>query len=211
MAQTIEAFINQVQQDGVQAGQEAAARIQAEAEQQAQQILKEAEAEAKRILDEAKTEADGTRSRVQTELKLAARDTITRLQQALSQAMQGVLFSAARQKLSDVSVVESLLHDVVKQYVAADADGKVALTINVSDEMRHQLVDWAIRTMHDSPQTETSIDLHGSLKDAGFEYKVDEGTVEVTTESVGTILLELVGPEVRKLVAEAVSPTHGRP
>ena len=205
MAQTIESFINRLQQDGVQAGQEAAEKIKSEAEQQARQILREAEAEAERILDEAKAEADRARSRVDTELKLAARDTITRLQEAVSRAMQAVLFSAVRQKLSDKSVVASLLQDIVKQYVAADAGGKVTVTINVSDEMRHKLADWAIHAMHDPPSAETSIDLHGSLKSAGFEYKIDEGTVEVTPQSVGTILQDLVGPEVRKLVTEAVS------
>ena len=73
MAQTIESFINRLQQDGVEAGQEAAEKIKSEAEEQARQTLKDAEAEAERILEKARAEAETIRSQVQTELEFSGR------------------------------------------------------------------------------------------------------------------------------------------
>lgn len=205
MAQSIEAFINKLQSDGVEAGETQAAKIRQEAEQQAQQIIQEAEAKAKRIVDDAKAESESTRSRTQTELKLAARDTVNRLQATLTDALKGVLHHEVDAKLADTDFVGALIKDIVDQYVKADIEGTGSVTINVSDEMRHQLADWAVNTLHKSrDEIKTLVDLHGTLKGAGFEYQAIEGTIEVTVDSVVELLSNLVGPEVRKLVQESI-------
>ena len=68
------------------------------------------------------------------------------------------------------------------------------------------MTHWAIEVLHkDLVASGTGIELHGSLAGSGFEYRVSDGTVEVTVESVVEMLSELVGPEVREIVARAAT------
>jgi hypothetical protein len=48
-----------------------------------------------------------------------------------------------------------------------------------------------------------SVNLHGALSTAGFEYKVSGGTVEVTPESVVQVLSEIVTPQLQQLIVSS--------
>lgn len=209
MTETIEAFVDKLHADGVQAGREAAEKIRAESEQLAQRLIQEAEAQANKIINHADAESGRIRAKTETELKLAARDSVIRLQEDLNRALQGVLAATVTEKLGDAEFLQGLLRDIVMQYVQADIKGSGAVTINVSEEMRHQLTHWAIEVLRkDLTASGTGVDLHGSLAGAGFEYKASEGTVEVTVESVVEILSEMVGSEVREIVAGALTEAN---
>jgi len=205
MAETVKSFIDKLQADGVRAGQQAAEEIRARAEQQAKQRIDQAEAQARQIIADAQAECENLRARTRTELDLAARDTLVRLHEALGRALQRVLSGAAAEQLSDTNFLGELLREIVMQYVRADAEHVGTITINVPDEMRHKLVDWAIQVLHkDLERGTTGVDLKGTLSEAGFEYTVSGGTVEVTVSSVVQVLSDLVGPDVRKMLVEAV-------
>lgn len=209
MAETIEAFVSKLQADGVRAGQAAAEKIRAEAEEQAKRIIAEAEVQAKKVIANAEAEHEKILSRAETELRLAARDTIVRLQGSLSRALRGILMGAVREKLADSAFIGELLHQILTQYVQADVSGRGAVTINVSPKMREQLAQWAIETLRRDPKASTlGIDLRGTLKADGFEYMVVDGTVEVTTESVVEVLTGIVGPELKEIVAQAAADDH---
>ena len=60
MTHTIEAFINQLQTDGVEAGREAAEEIRLEAEQQAQGRMAEATEQARRIVEGRRPKANSS-------------------------------------------------------------------------------------------------------------------------------------------------------
>jgi len=206
MTGTIEAFVDKLQADGVQAGQEAAEKLRSEAEQEAARLVQEARAQAEKIIAEAKAESEKKRERAETELQLAARDAVVHLQETLNLAMRGVLAEAVQEQLSTTEFIGALLRDIVMQYVQADAEGTTSVTINVPEEMRHRLTHWAIQTLRvDLEGSDTRVDLHGTLNEAGFEYKVSGGTVEVTVDSVVETLSEMVGPELRALVAKAAT------
>jgi len=206
MAETIEAFVEKLQADGVQAGREAADKLRAEATVEAKRIVEEAEAKAKKIVEDAELEGEKRRSRTETDLKLAARDAIARLQDTLSKALKGLLEEATRQELSDAEFIKTLLHEIVGRYVQADIEAGETVVLNVPEEMREKLVHWAIQEFHKSVKTpKTTIDLQGTLSSAGFEYKIQEGTIEITVESAVELLCEMVGPELRKIVASAAA------
>ncbi len=204
MAETLEAFVTRLQEDGVKAGKEAADKIRAEAEEQARRIVEDARAQAAGIVEQAEAERQKVRSRTETELQLAARDAITRLQDTLGRALETLLRETAREQLSDSELIKELMRTIVSQYAEADITGKEMMTFNVPAPMRDKLVQWVIQEFHtDSNKQRRLVDLHGTLKEAGFEYSVKEGTVEITVESVVEILSDLVGPEVRRLVLES--------
>ena len=203
MVQTIEEFVNKLQADGVEAGQKDAEKIRAEAEQQAQQRKAAAEEQAQRMIDQAQAESQAIRVRVETELKLAARDTIVRLQEALNRALQAVLLNAVGEKLADGDFLAGLIRDVVQRYVEADATGSGPVVIRVSDDMRQRLLNGTLAALTRDDAAASQVDLRGTLAEAGFTYEIAGGTVEVTADSVVEVLSEMVGSELRKRLAEA--------
>jgi vacuolar-type H+-ATPase subunit H len=209
MPETIEAFVSKLQADGVRAGQAAADKIRAEAEERAARIVAEAEAQAKKLIADAEAEREKILSRAETELNLAARDTVIRLQGSLSRALRSILMGAAREKLTDAAFIGDLLRQIVLQFTQADVAGRGTMSINVSPKMRDQLTQWAIETLHKDPKVSGhGVDLRGTLKADGFEYAVVDGTVEVTPESVVEVLSDIVGPALKEIVARAAAEDH---
>lgn len=210
MTHTIEAFINQLQTDGVEAGRQAAEKIRAEAEQRAQERMAAAEEQARQLIERAQAESEQIRIRTETELKLAARDTVLRLQEALNRVLRAVLFESVREKLDDADFLAALIRDVVLRYAETDARGQEPMKIGVSEEMRQRLLSSAAAALQPAGTATPPIDLQGTLAEAGFEYTLREGTVEVTTASVVETLSEMVGSELRKRIA-AACPAESSP
>lgn len=211
MAETIESFVAKLQAEGVQAGQQEGQRLRQQAQQEADEIIRRARQEAEKIAADAKTQADQTRARAATELQLAARDAVLRAQSALSRILSAVLACDVRKCLEDNDFLGRLLHDIVMLYVQADCQRTGAIKINVEPDMRQKLVDWAFREVGREAveKVRPSIDLKGTLADAGFEYTVDGATIEVTCESVVETLMDLVGPSLREVIQKAMSAPQG--
>jgi len=212
MGQTIEAFVEKIRAEGVQAGQKEADDLLAQAKQRAEQIVAQAEQDKDKILADAKTEADNILTRGKTELGLAARDAVGKLREALGRAVQAVLAGGARANLEDEAFVGQILHEIITQYGQAELGERKTFEINVPQQMRQKLVDWALAhigtgNLHESEHL--TIDLQGTLSQAGFEYSASDATVEVTVDSVVEVLSELVGPTVREILDAAMAENKG--
>jgi len=206
MAETIEGFVAKLHQEGVRAGQEAAAKIQAEARQKAAETVAQAEAQAARIIQDAQAQAESTLAKSRTDLELAARDVAMRLREALGRALRDVLAAGARKPLTDPEFLAPLLYDIVMQYAKANSAGQAVIKINVAPEMREKLADWALHRLHRAPGIENvSVDLKGTLAGAGFEYQADGANIEVTPASVVEALSELVNPSLRQMLERAMA------
>jgi V/A-type H+-transporting ATPase subunit E len=211
MAETIETFVTKLQQEGVEAGRAEADKIKQEARKQAEQIVDDAQKQAEDIVSQAKKQADELVERSKTELQLAARDTVARLREALTAALQAVLTEAAKSKLEDIDFLGQTLHDIVMSYAKADLQHRSVIRINVSSETRDKLKEWAFKEVGQEvvEQVRPSLDLKGRLKKAGFEYRVDGGTVEVTQDSVVETLCDILTPALRELIDNAVAEQQG--
>lgn len=206
MSETIEAFVNRLQAEGVDAGRKEAARIQEEAEKKARGVISAAESRAKQIVEQAEAEARTTVERAKDELKLAVRDTLMRLRRTLAVALRAVLEGAVTKDLSDADFVRGVIHDVILQYARSDSAGGATITVNVTDEMRGRLADWAMHGLRESLDgSGATVDLLGTLRGAGFEYRVSEGTVEVTVDSVVDALSGLVQPQLGDLLERSLN------
>ncbi|MDZ7619308.1 MAG: hypothetical protein U1E05_20100 [Patescibacteria group bacterium] len=208
MTQALESFIDRLRTDGVESGRKAAEEIRREADREAEKVIREAEAKGKQIVEAAEAQREQTLARTQTDLRLAARDTVGKLREALNQAVNRALEKAVAERFDDSTFLSGLIQQVALQYAGVDAGGDNVLTINVREPMRQKLAHWAIDTFHkgkgkEGKQAGPSVELHGSLTAAGFEYKLAEGTVEITVESVVQVLSEIITPELRKLLGTA--------
>ncbi len=203
MSETIEDFVAKLQMEGVQAGQTKADEIIASAKSQAADIVAEAKKQAQKILSDAKTDAQSTVARSKTELNLAARDTVGRLRETLCDCINLIIAQAATQKLDDIDFIGDILKEIVDQYVKADIKGKTLIDINVSPQNREQLKAWAFKTLGQTvvEKFRPCIQIKDKLNQAGFEFSVETGTIEVTRDSVVDILSDMVTPELRKILA----------
>ena len=204
MSDSIEAFVQKLQQEGVQAGRTEAQKLMAEAQAEAERIISEAHAEAERIVKAAKAEAEDKLKQGTDELKLAARDALLRLRQTLTDALSALLRRASAEALAEKGFLTKLLHDVVMQYARKDAEGSYPIEIHVSDEDLEAVTNWALQEMTQHEKDgRAHIDLKGRLKSAGFEYSAGGGTVEVTPESISGVLSEMIAPRLREVVDKA--------
>jgi V/A-type H+-transporting ATPase subunit E len=201
MVHTVQSFVDTLRADGVEAGRKAAEEIRREANEQAEQTIRKAEAEARQIIEKAEQQRENTLERTRVDLELAARDTLAKLRDALTEAVDRVLAKAVSETLGDVDFLKSLIREITCTYAKSDALGDETIDLNVSEPMRQKLTDWVIATFHKSGGEDgVSLELHGSLLNAGFECKVARGTVEITPESVVQVLSSIVTPQLRDLI-----------
>ena len=207
MAETIESFVAKLQVEGVQAGREQADKLCAEAREQAAQIVREATEQAEKILADADRQAKETLARSRTELDLASRDAALRLQDTLSRGLSAILSHDAGELLTDSDFLGRLLHEIVMLYIRDDFSKGQVLKINVPPDMREKLISWALKEIGEETvgNIRPSIDLKGTLTDAGFDYTVAGSTIEVTRDSVVETLMDLIGPALREVVATAMT------
>ncbi len=207
MVETIETFVEKLQQQGVQAGQSAAEKIRSEAEQQAKTIISQAEKQAQQIIAQAKSQAESIIAKSRTEVELAIRDAVLKLRSTLQGILQEVLAGPVTEKLNDSEFLRGLLHELVILYAQADSKNACEIKIKLTPEKHKELADWAINEIRkaacDVGNCDAKIDLKSDMKEAGFEYQLSAGTVEVSRDAVVAMLMELVGPELRKMVDKA--------
>lgn len=204
MAETIESFVSKLQADGVEAGRQEADRIRDEARKEAEKIVADAREQAEEIVADAKAQAGKEQERSRTELRLAARDAMGRLRSTLSEAIRGVLATAAESTLGDVEFIQGLVRDLVLQYAKSDTGETEEINVHLSKEACEKLADAAIRDLREAgDKAGARLNLHATLERAGFEYRVDDATVEVTVESVVELLSEMVSPRLREIVRAA--------
>lgn len=210
MVETIESFVAKLQAEGVEAGRQQAEALVAESQAKAKQTVEQAEKQAEKIVADANARAEEILARGRTDLELASRDAALRLQEAIGRGLTALLGQAVREKLDDPDFMGKLLHEIVTVYVKSDFDRKQSLEINVPAEMREKLVSWALEEIGGKEgKPHASIDLKGTLADAGFEYTCHGSTVEVTRDSIVASLKDLVGPDLREILAKAMNDPQG--
>jgi len=204
MADSIESFVSKLQDEGVEAGKKEARKIKDDARAEADRTIHEAREKAQEILEQAEQQAKEARERGQTDLRLAARDTVLCLRETLSHVLRTVLLTRTGEALGDVEFLKGLIRDVVMQYAQAEREGRTTIDIRVSDDVRDRLTDWCRQELQ--PRADgggTTVNLHGALAEAGFEYQVQGANVEVTRASVVETLSDLVSPRLREMVERA--------
>jgi len=203
MAETIESFVEKLQKEGIETGKAEAERIIAEARSQAEKIIAEARTQADAIINDARAQAQRDLKRGKDELELACRDTILHLRETINKIIKAILEQAIDEKLHDDKFLEDLIREVVTQYAKQDAEGTRSIEIKLNDETLQAILSRTTGQMTSANQTKGSMNLKGGLKSAGFEYESGEGKVEVTADSITEVLMEMISPRLREVIAKA--------
>ena len=208
MAETIESFVQKLQEEGVQAGREQAQNLLDEAGTEAEGIVADAKRRAEEIIADAKAQAETNLKRGKDELSLASRDVLLRLRETVVKTLEGLLKSSSREKLRDEKFFVRLLHDVAVQYAEKDAAHERPVVISVDEKMLEAATRWAVQemTQEGGDDWRSRIDLKGRLKTAGFEYSAADGTIEVTPDSISAVLSEMISPRLREIIQALRGP-----
>lgn len=205
MAQTIEAFVEKLHAEGVEAGKKDAEQLRQDAQQQAEQIVADAKRQAEQIVADAKAEAAAQAERERNDLDLAIRDTVLAFRSRIGEAVEALLHYEADKAMSDNDFLAKLIEEVVSNYAREDARSDEQIRISVNPASIKAITDWALKYMGSDNPEHAHIDLKSTLKAVGFEYRVAESTVEVTVESIVDVLREQVSPQLREVLDRAVS------
>ena len=213
MAESIESFVKKLKLDGVNAGKAAGRKIETEAKKRADRIVAEAEAEAARIVHASQQATAAQRARVESELRLATRDGMLKLKEAVEQVLAVLLIERVDHKLADADYLEPLLTEVVSVYARADATRRTPMEIRVPEKMRDRFSQQVLGDLWQRLSgSEDALGLRATLDRAGFAYRIGAATVEVDAESLTTLLIDMVSPEVGAMFhqsPEKVPPAAG--
>ncbi len=206
MPTNIESFVKTLESEGVDAGKRAAEKIEADAREQAETIIAEGKAEADQIVEQAKAEAQKVQARMNSSLELAARDAVYMLREKLSQQLKTLLNWNVEKALNEEETLAKILRDVIPVYTRAYSENKLATEINVPKDLKSRLLESVIRELVNSLRSNNvQIDVKHNLAKAGFEYKIEGSTVEVSTESVTALLTEMIDPELQQFLEKAAN------
>ncbi len=206
-AETVEAFVARLHDEGVAAGRQEAERLLREARREAGEIEGRAKAEAESLIEAATSRVEEEKARARAELELAARDAVLELREALTETLSRILARAAERELGDEAVVVRLLEAVVKAYARADAERRPD-EIRVPRPLMDAVESWWLGELSEALRVGGTLRVSPVLE-AGFEYRIDGGTVEVSVEATVAKLMELVRPRLRQIVADGAAAGSG--
>jgi len=206
MPKNIEAFVETLKTEGVDAGKQAAKKIEAEAQAEADQIIAQAEAKADQIIAQAETEAEKVKSRMNSSLELATRDALLALKEKLSRLITALLDREVGKALSNEDTLASVLQEVIPAYAKADAQASVSADIVVPEALKGKLIESTLKDLVKALKNQgIQAEVKASLAHAGFEYKIEGTTVEVSADSVTSLLADMIDPELRHILDSAIA------
>jgi V/A-type H+-transporting ATPase subunit E len=194
-ASGVEALIRRLQSEGVAAGREEADRILGEARAQAAALLEAARGEAEALEREAREKAEAERAAGREALRIAFRDALLQLREALEAQFAGMLRRVLAQQLADTNLLSQLVLQVAAEVTAAErvaaivaggTTGELALAAGLAK----RLLEDGVRLEID-PDAQPGIVVR--LADRHAE-------LDLTDAALAALLLRRLAPRFRELV-----------
>ena len=191
MAEELQNLLEKIKRDGVDKANAEAAAIVNKAKAEAAVIVKDAQAQAEAAKAAAKTQADQDAARAAETIRQAARDTVLKVESAVTTLLSALLTKSVDAALADPAVAAPLAAEAVKALVKGDAAAEVAANGKLVEALRAQL----------AAQANIKVVLDEATQ-AGFTVKLDGGRVEhdFTGAVVTDALASRLRPDLAKLL-----------
>ena len=191
MAEELQNLLEKIKRDGVEKANAEAAAIVAKAKSDAAAIVKTAQDEAAAAKTAAAEDADVSAARAEETIRQAARDTILKIEQAVSSLLTNVLATNVDAALADPAVAVPIAASAIQALVAGDASAEVAANAKLAEALRAQLAARANITVVTDEDAQ-----------AGFSVRLDNGRIEhdFTGPTVAAALAARLRPDLAKLV-----------
>ncbi|MBA7551792.1 hypothetical protein ES705_44341 [subsurface metagenome] len=99
-----------------------------------------------------------------------------------------------------------VLREVIPAYAKANTEKKLTAEINISNSINSRLLETSLRELaHSLKDQNVQLDIGYNLAKKGFEYKIEGSTVEVSTDSVTSLLAEMIDPGLQQFLEKAAN------
>ncbi|KXS37529.1 ATPase [Modicisalibacter tunisiensis] len=213
----IQALLDTLREQGVEAGQQEATRLVEEAEQRAAWLVDQAREEAARLTREAEEEAERLREAGRQALTLAYRDLCLTARDTFSQQFAGELETLIHDTLDDPELLARLIQEAARRApLPEDARGEALLPSRVVgiDELRenpealHEGALPALLARVARAMLERGIVLKGDdAVEAGVRFVLDDGHIHVdlSDRAIAGLLLRHLQPRFRALLEGVIA------
>ncbi len=188
MSQDLQGLLEKINRDGVEKAQAQADEIIAAAKAKAAALVKEATDTAAKAKADAEQAAADYQARAAETVKQAARDTILKIEAAVTAKLEKLLVKDVEASLADPKAAAALVADVVKGFATK---GEIAAPAKLAKTLAAQLAKEKKFTV-----------VTDETLDAGFSVKLDGGRVEhaFTADVIADELAKRLRPDLAALL-----------
>ena len=193
MAEEIQNLLEKIKRDGVDKANAEAAAILEKANADAKAMVEKAQADADAIVEKAKADAKDNAARAEETISQAARDTILKVEQSVTNLLTGLLTKNVDSALSDPAVVAPLAADAIRALVSNDKQAEVTTNARLAEALRAQLAATGnIKVVTDD------------ATQSGFSVRLDGGRIE--HDFTGPTIAAALSSRLREDLAKLVKP-----
>ncbi|MDP2830822.1 MAG: hypothetical protein Q8O02_01065 [Candidatus Omnitrophota bacterium] len=197
MAQEIKDLIAKIQQEGIQAAEEKAKQIKAEADRASLKIISEAKIEASRIIQQANTDAQRLNDSTHASLKQAGRDLLISLRREINSMLDNLIKADTYQALT-VNELLKIIEALIKN-APLSLGSEIIISLNPLD--KEKLEKEFFRQLAEKTKKQITLKSANGL-DSGFIISFDAG--KSIFDFSDTALTEYIGsflkPELGKIL-----------
>lgn len=201
MPEELKDLIEKIQRDGVQAAEEKARVIEAEAGKEAEKILSQAKKDAQSLIQEAKKEAESAKKSAQAALVQAGRDTVI----ALKKEINDLLVRIATERVNAALKGDSLAEIIKSTIKAGTKDGKIDIVIDLKKEDLERIEKSLFKELSD--EVKKGITLRSSDEvQAGFLISYDGGRshFDLTDKALASYIALSLKPRLSEILNKVV-------
>ncbi len=217
----VEALIERLRQQGVEAGREEARRIEDEARKRAAEIERVAEEKARKLLDEAVVKADALKKGGKEALKVAMRDTVLALRTELVETISDNVRRLITTEMDKTAFLQLLIRDVAgeaRERAGIDEGEKVKVILPRKlvglEDLRHDPL-----YLHEGGMTHFVLNVAGNVLKDGVSIGAGEDEdqhgirlyledkqvyIDLTDTAVADLLLAHLQPRFRAVLEGTV-------
>ena len=191
MSEELQNLLEKIKRDGVEKANAEASAILEKAKADAAAIIKEAEEKAAAAKAAAEDDARKNAARAEETISQAARDTVLKVEQAVTEMLTRLLATNVNAALADPTVAVPIAADAIKALVTGEQAVEITANAKLAEALRAQFAAGQnIKVITDEDSQ------------SGFSVRLDNGRVEhdFTGPAVATALAARLRPDLAKLV-----------
>ncbi|MDP5217156.1 hypothetical protein Q5Y75_08000 [Ruegeria sp. 2205SS24-7] len=213
-AQGIDALIDRLRSEGVQAGSDEAARLTQEAQAKAAQIVETAQAEATKLQSDARDASDRYTKAGEEALNTAMRDAVLTMKSTLMAQFQQDVQRMVSETMSDPEMLKQMVLELVgrartetgisedaKVILPVEVVGPDAIRANADDIQSGQLTKFVLgltqEMLKDGVALFASSDLHAGIR---AQASADGIKLDLSDEAIADVLMQHLQPRFRAVL-----------
>jgi V/A-type H+-transporting ATPase subunit E len=208
----VQELIDQLQEQGVERGKQEAERILADARHKADATLREAASEGEKILMLARREAQSIKTAGEDALRLACRDAVLKLQEAIGEDFESKVRRLVSHTLGDQKFLRKLILAVAKKAMPDESEGPIEVLLpeslvtvedlqaNPEEVKEGTLSHFVLGLAGDVLREGLSFGVSGDTPGVRVRLVDEDVEIELTDETITELLMQHLVPRFRAIM-----------